>query len=54
MNVLIICYQLNSTYHIYINRIYIKQESMSKLVSIIKPYIISSMLYKFNLLQIKN
>jgi hypothetical protein len=49
MNVLIIRYQLECTYHKSNNRIYIKQKSMSKLVNIVNPYIITSMQYKLNM-----
>lgn len=51
MNVLIIKYGLSCTLHknreIY--RIYISKSSMGLLVSIVKPHMVSSMLYKIGL-----
>ena len=52
MNVLKIKYDINSTIQGIKNqrpRIYILQESMPKLINIVRPYFLPSMLYKFNL-----
>lgn len=50
INVLIIKYRLDCTLHITNNkpRIYIKHKSVKLLESIVKPYIVPSMEYKFN------
>jgi len=52
MNVLKFKYEINCTVQgLYENkpRIYVLQESFPKLVSIVKPFFIQSMLYKLNL-----
>ena len=52
MNVLKIKYDINSTIQGIQNqrpRIYILQESMPKLINIVRPYFLPSMLYKLNL-----
>jgi hypothetical protein len=49
MNVLIIRYELECTYHKFNNRIYIKQKSMFKLINLIIPNIHPSLHYKLNL-----
>ena len=52
MNVLKIKYDINSTIQGIKNqrpRIYILQESMPKMINIVRPYFLPSMLYKFNL-----
>lgn len=52
MNVFKIKYVINSTVQGIINNrpiIYILQESMPKLISIVKPYMLKSMIYKLHL-----
>jgi len=52
MNVLIIRYRLECTLHIKSSkyfRIYIKKSSMSQLITIVKPHMHDSMLYKLGL-----
>lgn len=52
MNVLIIKYDIKSTIHGIKNnrpRIYISHESMPKLITLVKPYLLPSMLYKIHL-----